>query len=259
MCGLSHSPPSPNRKFLRSFRSHRNLQSYFDSPTEDMIHQRHPSDASSSSLDTTASSRPSTSSRKTDMSVDWDPLRLHPPLAPGPAPPLREAGDSSRRYEPHELRQARSTHNLRHPVPQSPSTPSCSTVIYDGFDFGFPSSTSTIRATPTTTRHRRRRDPSPTPSDASSIVSNSSLSSADSEPDSPLESEAGLCLGGLAPAPASSCRPRPRPRLHPAGPNSGGLDDDTELFIRRGGWKRRGVVFVNTGAELAPEEESFVY
>jgi hypothetical protein len=56
---------------------------------------------------------------------------------------------------------------------------------------------------------------------------------------------------GLAPAPA----PRPRPRPRPA-PQLAGLDADAEYFMRRGGWKRRGIVFVNP-SPLAGEEETF--
>lgn len=268
LCGIHyHSPHSQQQsRFLRSFRSHRSLKDCTQEEEEMYCRPRKPSDASSlASSASETSSRPSTSSRRTDMSVDWDPLRLHPPLAAGPAPPLRDAGDAhtSRRYEPHELRQARSSHNLGRSPPQHHTQPSPSqTVIYDGFDFGFPSagsSSSSSKPTPTTatttSSRRRRRDPSPTPSDASSILS--SISS-----DSTLSgSDGDLPLGfGLAPAPAARSRPRPRPPLHyEAQSGTSGLDDDTEFFIRRGGWKRRGIVFANTGFELAGEEESFEF
>jgi len=65
----------------------------------------------------------------------------------------------------------------------------------------------------------------------------------------PSDEEMGLGLG-LAPAPALRSRPRPRP-CHDEGA------DEVELFMRRGGWKRRGIVFVNEGFELAGEDESF--
>lgn len=55
----------------------------------------------------------------------------------------------------------------------------------------------------------------------------------------------GLCLG-LAPAPAP--RPRARPRV---------MGSPAEQLIRRGGWKRRGIVFVDESAMLADEEETF--
>lgn len=82
-----------------------------------------------------------------------------------------------------------------------------------------------------------------------------SLSSTSSPPEL---LEAGLC-GGLAPRP----RPRPRPRARQPPPSQGlaggGLrgDDDVEFFMRRGGWKRRGIVFVNEECELAGEDETF--
>jgi hypothetical protein len=59
----------------------------------------------------------------------------------------------------------------------------------------------------------------------------------------------GLCLG-LAPAPVPRPRARPRPRLDDSG-------NDAESYIRRGGWKRRGIVFVNSEAPLAGEDETF--
>jgi len=217
------------------------------------MHHRHlGSDASSlarPSID-------STSSRRTDLSIDWDPLRLHPSFAPGPSPPLRDAFDesTSRPYQPHELRHARSSQALRQPSsPSSPSShhqPCSNTVIYDGFDFGFdnsPTPALTKFTNTTAPSSGRRRAPSPTPSDASSECS-LSLSVSSIADDSPLEEEMGLGLG-LAPAPAP--RPRPRPRPCDAG------SDDADYFIRRGGWKRRGIVFVNSGVPLAGEDETF--
>jgi len=35
------------------------------------------------------------------------------------------------------------------------------------------------------------------------------------------------------------------------------VSDDAEYFIRRGGWKRRGIVFVDPGVPLAGEDETF--
>jgi hypothetical protein len=62
-----------------------------------------------------------------------------------------------------------------------------------------------------------------------------------------------LCLG-LAPAPAPRPRPRPPPldRSHGDGPAG-----EAEDFLRRGGWKRRGIVFVTVTGEEAGEDESW--
>ncbi|KAL2023574.1 hypothetical protein VTK56DRAFT_2182 [Thermocarpiscus australiensis] len=218
---------------------------------------RKPSDASS--LVSSTSSRPSTSSRS-DLSVDWDPLRLHPPLAPGPAPPLPDTFGESRQYTPHEIRRARSSHNLSSlrnlrgycSTSQLDYQSASETVIYDGFDFGFEPKPAAAAAaalnhdTSVGGRRTRRRDPSPAPS-----VASSSASSIVGRSDSVLE--AGLMVG-LAPAPQS--RPRSRPRPHSPEPGSA-LDDEAEYFIRRGGWKRRGIVFVDSGPPLAGEDNIF--
>lgn len=247
LCGIRHdsSHHSHHRRFLRSFRSHRSLEAYgnsSDTHTTTMSHRpRLPSDASS-----LASSRPSLSTRSEMSVVDWDPLRLHPPLAPGPSPPLRDAADArcSRPYQPHELRHARSSHTLRRPATPPQQHPAASfsseTVIYDGFDFGFSS-----KPTPTTssTVVPRRRAPSPTPSE-------DSLSSSGFD-----DLGLGLGLDSAAGSTARlSARPRPRPRPHPESPSL--LNDEAEYFIRRGGWKRRGIVFVD-GSPLAGEDETF--
>ncbi|KAK4136979.1 hypothetical protein BT67DRAFT_439983 [Trichocladium antarcticum] len=190
LCGLHQPSPHSHQqpRFLRSFRGRRNLKAKQGEQDEAMFSRdRRPSDASSlaRSISETSNSRcPSTSSRRTDLSVDWDPLRLHPPHAAAPDLPLRDSTTSSRRYEPH----ARPSHSPRTPPPQqhppssppsSPPSPSNSTVIYDGFDFGFPSDGGRNKPTPTTaaTASRgRRRDPSPAPSIASSTSSGSSFS-----------------------------------------------------------------------------------
>jgi hypothetical protein len=258
LCGIRSTSDHHHHSLLRSFRSHRSLrhpknsQESFSSEEEMHHHHRQPpSDASSQarpSLD-------STSSGRTDMSIDWDPLRLHPSVAAGPAPPLRDAfsESTSRRYQPHELRHARSSQALRQP--SSPShqhrPASNNTVIYDGFDFGFNNNPTppTLNTTSPSSRGMMARAPSPTPSDASSECS-LSLGGSLSDDSSPVEvEEMGLCLG-LAPAPVPRPRARPRPRLDDSG-------NDAESYIRRGGWKRRGIVFVNSEAPLAGEDETF--
>lgn len=277
LCGINYSTPhSTHRRFLRSFRSHRSLRlnhktngtntdSTVGNTSEEMPRRHRPSDASSlarPSLDSSTSSRPSTSSSRaeTTMSVEWDPLRLHPALAPASSPPLRDGFDESisRPYQPQELRQARSSHNLRRPSEPSYQSLSAAanTIIYEGFDFGFdnkptPVSTPTPTiSTTSTTKHPRA--PSPTPSDASSECSltfSSSRSSSSAEDDSPLEAM------GLAPAPVRSRyvagpTPRPQPR------HTTGLGPEGDDFLKRGGWKRRGIVFVAPeGEEEAGEEE----
>lgn len=244
LCGIypqSHDHHHHHHRLLRSFRSHKSLR-HHDTHNETM-HYRKPSDASSSS---SLESRPSTSSRA-DMSVDWDPLRLHPPLAPGPAPQLPDSlsrdststTSSRRQHQPREVRQAGPSHGRGRNQPMQHHYESSDTVIYGGFDFGFDNVQPT-HADPSS--RRARRDPSPTPSYASTV--SSTYSSFSGPEDSPLD--------GLAPAPL----PRPRPqRPHQGGPL--GLDDEAERFLRRGGWKRRGIVFADSRAMLAGEEETW--
>ncbi|KAK3310904.1 uncharacterized protein B0T15DRAFT_519826 [Chaetomium strumarium] len=251
LCGIHSHSGHHHHRFLRSSRSHKS--------NKKMLPQSHqPSRAGMPARPSLESSpRPSTASSRSDGSIDWDPLRLHPfSLAPGPAPPLPDASvdSTSRPYQPQELRQSRSSHNPRHQSPPSRHYASSSkTVIYGGFDFGFNNNNnnSLSQAMPSmtdesTTGGASRRAPSPTPSDASSECS---LCPSD-------DIDEGISLGlGLAPPPAPRPRPRPRPDRGD-GSSSSGLDDDAEDFLRRGRWKRRGIVFANT-MPLAGEDETF--
>ncbi|KAK3987411.1 hypothetical protein QBC44DRAFT_119246 [Cladorrhinum sp. PSN332] len=241
LCGI---PPSHHHhhhhRLLRSFRSHKSLSQQAANMPFRQHHHTKASDLSSdtrSSMESTTSSRPSTSGGKSDLSVDWDPLRLHPPLANAPVPHLPE-DDNSRRYQPHEIRQSRSMHNIRsrqqHQQPHRhhhQHQPSTSTVIYGGFDFGFETGHDHQNHRPTV------RCPSPTPSSASDA---SSL-------DGVREAEEWGDNGVITALPAPR-RSRPHP---PAGM------DEAENFIRRGGWKRRGIVFVSDATTLAGEDETW--
>ncbi|KAK0737539.1 hypothetical protein B0T21DRAFT_365465 [Apiosordaria backusii] len=240
-CGLPHHHHNSHRA-LRSFRSHTRLRSEAASPST--MHFRHhhsqPSSASSlprSSMESSVS-RPSTSGGKSELSVDWDPLRLHPPLACAPVPHLPEE-TSSRRYQPHELRQARSMHNLRaqqqnnHTSRHNQQAPTA-TVIYGGFDFGFDTSRSH--------KTSARRPPSPTPSTASDASSLDGIRDAEEWGDNFI----------VTPLPAPRRRPHPQ---HTAGQPAALAE--AENFIKRGGWKRRGIVFVSDTPALAPEEETW--
>ena len=225
-----------------------------DCPGAPRVIRKH-TDSSSNSL---ASRRPSTTSRRSEMFVDWDPLRLHPPTTPGPSPPLQPEEFSSRRHDCHhghdELRHAQSNRTLRPRTYTSPS--SGSTVIYGGFDFGFTSQPQQRPSIPTslTTPPLTGRALSPAPSDISSASSfrrpSSSLTSLSSVPStSPSEDEEEMILkiGGLAPAPQPWTRSRPRPKIQH---EDDGFDESGE-FYRRGGWKRRGIVFVNPDVDLS--------
>ncbi|KAK1750239.1 hypothetical protein QBC47DRAFT_122636 [Echria macrotheca] len=212
-----HTDHHHHRRILHSFRSHRCLRTEAGSGSQDMRHNRQPSDASSMARSSTESARPSTS--RTDMSVEYDPLRLHPvTLAPGPVPILPTRIES-RHYEPHELRQARSMHfhHGHHTQPRqihnhshSQSVPAM--VIYGGFDFGF----------------------------GEKMVPSSPSSLSGSEAATP-----NSCQGAFEWGDAIT------PRPHPAGSSSGPGN-----FIKRGDWKRRGIVFA-ADSPAASEDECF--
>ncbi|KAL1836210.1 hypothetical protein VTJ49DRAFT_5450 [Mycothermus thermophilus] len=249
-------------------RSHKSLA---DSNQDDMFRKR----PSKISEPVDSSRRPSTSSIKSTMSIDWDPLRLHPSNTQGPAPPLPDPAMTeklSKRF-PTPL-QSPSSATL-HSMPPTPTSPSFSapqlrqkvstnTVIYDGFDFGFSrnhtptpvlsrTATPTLHLAPAASVTSAYRAPSPAPSDASSECS---LAFSGSSYDSSLIDEYadGQELVGLAPAPAPRPRPRPRPSA------AGHKEDDAEYFLRRGAWKRRGIVFATPAEyELADEEETFEF
>ncbi|EGS22966.1 uncharacterized protein CTHT_0014450 [Thermochaetoides thermophila DSM 1495] len=260
LCGIQSSHNHhhhPRRYFLQRFRSHKSLKACADCdyPGAARVIRKH-TDSDPNSL---ASPRPSTTSRRSEMFVDWDPLRLHPPTTPGPSPPLQPEEFASRRHHCHhsndELRHVHSNRALRPRTYTSPS--SGNTVIYDGFDFGFTSQPQQHPSIPTIlkTPPSRGRAPSPAPSDissgssfrrpSSSLTSLSSVSS--TLPSSEDEEEMILKVGGLAPAPQSWTRPRPRPKVQH---EDDGFDESGE-FYRRGGWKRRGIVFVNPDVDLS--------
>jgi hypothetical protein len=263
-CGIRPtSPHSP--RFLRGFRSHKNLASTltptnqnnsdFTHHPHEMCRWRHKNSPSPDS--TEDNRRPSTSSIKSNMSIDWDPLRLHPSNTQGPAPPLPDPvmleKMSRRQTMPEPHRQHSHATSLR-------QTASTTTVIYEGFDFGFnntPTSVLSRTATPTASSAYQRRAPSPTPSDASSECS---LALSGSSYDSSLiddyaAGQEDLEPVGLAPAPAPRSRPRPRPTRQLTSEK-----DEAEWWLRRGAWKRRGIVFVTPAEyELAGEEETFEF
>ncbi|KAK3372008.1 hypothetical protein B0H63DRAFT_285933 [Podospora didyma] len=202
-------------RILRSFRSHKTLRNEAAHPQE-MPHFRKNSDASSMARSSTDSSRPSTS--RTDMSIDLDPLRCHPPLATAPTPAVHHF--DSRRYEPHELRQARSSHN--HSQTKLHSQPEPSMVIYDGFDFGF--------------GHQKpaggQREPAQTDCWQSSFSDSGSEAASPgshaSEWDDPVVT------------------PRPNPAAR----------QGADYFMKRGDWKRRGIIFT-AEVPMASEDECF--
>lgn len=218
-------------RILHSFRSHRSLRAsaaaqrspdlYPEDTTTSTMHLPHfhhhrkPSDAPtmSTTRSSSDSTRPSTSGGRSDASsscssIEWNPLRLHPPLAPAPRLHQQRSLDS---FQQHLQQQ---NHTQPAPVPSAPR-PTLSShghsrsappalVIYDGFDFGF------------------------------------GKGGKGSEVSTPSTAGSG---------PGTPAMRRPGP--------PGGMDG-ADFFIKRGGWKRRGIVFSpEAGREEAKEDEVF--
>ncbi|KAH8885761.1 hypothetical protein GQ53DRAFT_769957 [Thozetella sp. PMI_491] len=230
---LCMTDPSPHTsRVLRSFRSHKSLKSAARRQPEIQIthvsynHVHKTSDSSSiirSSLESDIS-RPSTggtdvSSTSSTSTIEWDPLRLHPAMTAVPTAPLPE------RRSQHELRGARSFQQLsgHHTSFRSLQNTRRSEVeIHEGFDFGF------------------------TPATRPAPVSAWSYSA------SPTPSSVAGSDAGDGPEWGDEHALTPRPLHHyPAGP-----DSDADYFMKRGGWKRRGIVFTS-GITMASDDECF--
>ncbi|CCC07757.1 hypothetical protein SMACR_01324 [Sordaria macrospora] len=243
-----HNNRTQNRKMLRSFRSHKGLRSGHSSSK--VQHARQPSDASS------MDSRSSTTSSN-GRNLDFDPLRCHPPdLTFTHRPSLGNISEDE--FESHRpVRPSRSlpgpphhserahyttTPRVHHQPPTTPTT-----IIYDGFDFGFDHNKPTPPSAPAHHLSAGVATPSsPTPSTDSFSSSFSSASS---------DSVDSHYCAGLAAAPQPRHQ-RPRPEEVSAAmarPRGLVAADD---FIKRGGWKRRGVIF-ELDVPMADEEECF--
>ena len=213
---LCPSSPSGPARILNRVRSHKKLRSDGQQP----LHQRQTSVSSSGS-------RPSTDSdayRQSHFpSVEWDPLRLNPvPQVPAVAPSRHH--DSFRERTERTLRNKRSFagHELHRPRNyQSPRS-----EIYDGFDFGF--GEKPVQNTPDRhhDEHHLRDWPSPT---------------------STAASEWDVDDGDVKRDPWNS----PSPRRRPQAGTLGGPD----YFIKRGGWKRRGIIFGGHTEEIYLKED----
>ncbi|KAK0613087.1 hypothetical protein B0T17DRAFT_511440 [Bombardia bombarda] len=235
-----------HNRLLRSFRSHKTIKPSA-SPRQQDMRLRLPSDASSMTRSSTDSSCPSTS--RTDMSVEWDPLRLHPPLAGYALFSSSSTSDESmRRYHHqqqehhqhhHQQHQEQNHHHQQHHLQtaQSPQTlhgqsdhhshSRAKTVIYDGFDFGFDQTSAAAR------------DVWLSPSSPTTNTSRWSYSEPATPPATPPN--------GATPGWGDAVTLRP----HPAGM------DTADYFIKRGGWKRRGIVFGADQLPMASESETF--
>ncbi|KAJ4409955.1 hypothetical protein N0V85_004040 [Neurospora sp. IMI 360204] len=235
---------------LRSFRSHKGLRSGHSSG--EVQHARHPSDASS--MDSRSST---TSSNGRMVELDFNPLRCHPPdLTFTHRPSLGNINEDELDHRP--VRPSRSLpgpHHTQHHYtttprvhhhshqPTSPTSPT--TIIYDGFDFGFDQNKPTPPSAPAHHSAGVATPSSPTPSTDSFSSSFSTASSG--------SMESNYCAG-LAAAPQPRHH-RPQKEVSEAMTRPRGLSAADD-FIKRGGWKRRGVIF-ELDVPMADDEECF--
>ncbi|KLU83343.1 hypothetical protein MAPG_02405 [Magnaporthiopsis poae ATCC 64411] len=224
---------------------------------------------------------------------DWDPLRLHPPMddarsphitsrgqpsdsqQPTPQPPVVDRGTSCNRYgndaDMDDIISSYGLTALRPPPPlanRRPLLPRMKTAemdIHDGFDFGFIDGSPISPTSPTerlphqhhhhnhhqlhqhryqnnlhsatspvsiVARHRRPSTASSTTSECSSILI-------------PSHGAAGLPTAPLPMAPSSN-QTRPRPSL--------GSPDSPSFMLKRGDWKRRGIIFISEEAKVTEDD-----
>ncbi|KAL8413732.1 hypothetical protein RB594_005109 [Gaeumannomyces avenae] len=213
---------------------------------------------------------------------DWDPLRLHPPMNDARSPYI--TGRQSGRQQPAPQTPVVDSHHgygndadiddiigsygltaLRPPPPlanRRPLLPRMKTAemdIHEGFDFGFiggsPTSPTSAERLPhhhqqpqhhryqnnlhsatspvsIAARHRRPSTASSTTSDCSSIFL-------------PSHASAGLPTAPL-PTPPTSSQGRPRPPL--------GSPESPSYILKRGDWKRRGIVFISEEAKVTEDD-----
>jgi hypothetical protein len=217
--------------FIRSIRS--------KSKSEASHHrERRPSECSSEARSSCDSSRPSISSRS-EYSIEWDPLRAHPPLAVSRAPTFDEVvyshdqPPSPTRQTLHELGASPSAHNLKSGSAQEISaTLGGARESSVDFEFGF------IPPAMLASELRMRRHQPQLVLSAQAAGAQSYDSGIDNGADvSPTDTSSG----------SGSVTSRARPA---------GLDD-AEYFMKRGNWKRRGIVFAAPTQIEALEEECF--
>lgn len=270
---------------LRSFRSHRNLKSqrriehlqdgeqyqqyhqlyappvHHQRPVPNVAHHpRRPSEASS--IETLNSDisypRSSTSRRDEDVSiVEINPLRLHPPTEEDlfVHPPHTALRSPPRHHYERQHLGSSGSAGISCPIEQQAAQRGESLAIYDGFDFGFDNNRTPgpgprgrtpaagsgggcgggdgYFGIPVQPKSHWSRSPTPTPG------------TGEEEEEDEQEEDADQTPG-----------PRDRTQSRPRGRPLEGVDTP-EYFIKRGDWKRRGIVFTAVAAPMASQEETF--
>ncbi|OIW30543.1 hypothetical protein CONLIGDRAFT_283038 [Coniochaeta ligniaria NRRL 30616] len=269
---------------LRSFRSHRNLKSHrriehlqdgeqyqqlyapvhHQRPVPNVAHHpRRPSEASSIETLNSDASFPRSSTSRRDDSIDINPLRLHPPTEDLFVPPHTHLRSPPRHH--YERQQVGSSGSISsndsaemgHPTTsfrEHQAQRGGSLEVYEGFDFGFDNRTprpgrntpgpgrkaaagsgKDYFSIPVQPKSHWSRSPTPTPGTG--------------EEDDDMEDPDETPGAGPEPGRTEWSTPPRRPRGLPLE----GMDSP-EYFLKRGNWKRRGIVFTAT-APIASEAD----
>lgn len=208
--------------------------------TQKLVHRRQHSDSASVVRSLSLSTRSDFKGHWPP--IEWDPLKLNPPVPQVPAAPAR----LHERQPLHNLRTKRSFagHENRRPPRLHHSDSGFSLSGYGDFDFA----QEKAKALQIIDRNRQREnevDLKGWPSPASSVDSDKSWFDDDDEDDH--DDEAIMRSNEIwEDAPS----PRRRPQV--------GSPDDPGYFIKRGAWKRRGIFFgVQTQEVHRKEDDAF--
>ncbi|KAI3397799.1 hypothetical protein diail_10332 [Diaporthe ilicicola] len=236
---------SAGHRMLRGVRSHKKLRTeILADEMEDpkVMHRRQHSDSAPAAV----SRIPSTEryARTHWPPIEWDPLKLNPPVDQDQAQsmPVKARESLPRHTQSLRSKQSYAGHELRRPRMHH-SDSGFSLVVHDGFDFGFERGQALGRMIE---RNRGHDDDEVYskgwPSPASSVDSGKSWFDHDDDDDD--EEEAAVKRSNELSAPQT---PQRRPQA--ASP------DDPAYYLKRGGWKRRGIYFGGQTEEVYQKED----
>ncbi|KAK7720906.1 hypothetical protein SLS64_001199 [Diaporthe eres] len=230
---------SAGHRILRGVRSHRKLRTTM--PAEELedskiVHRRQHSDGAPAPVSRISSTEKH--ARTHWPPIEWDPLKLNPPVAQVPDMPVKSRESlptqslrSKQSYAGHELRRPRMHH----------SDSGFSLVVHDGFDFGFERQQALGRMIQRNRSHDDEVYSKGWPSPASSVDSDKSWFDHDDDDE---EEDAAVKRSNELSSPQS---PQRRPQV--ASP------DDPTHYLKRGGWKRRAIYFGGQTEEVYQKED----
>lgn len=257
-CHSLNTPPSPTRdiittrelqhyitmvgsaghRILRGVRSHKKLR--MEMPAEELeeqkiLHRRQHSDGAPAPVSRISSTE--RHARTHWPPIEWDPLKLNPPVAQDPDMPVKSRESlptqslrSKQSYAGHQLRRPRMHH----------SDSGFSLVVHDGFDFGFEREQAFGRMIQRNRAHDDEVYSKGWPSPASSVDSGKSWFDHDDDEDE----DAAVKRSNELSSPQS---PQRRPQV--------GSPDDPTNYLKRGDWKRKAIYFGGQTEEVYQKED----